>query len=244
MRVQGRTEALMRRPACGSAVRHGRPVDRRLRGAARRLVELYAGLAGRGEHLLQALLDGSAPRQWSHYPEDDAVDRASGFQWFYHSHSPEDRDGTAEHGHFHLFARRALWARRLRSKAEQAFAAATGAAACEPVATRHLVCLGIDAKGVPVSLFTVNSWVTGDLMLSAPLTQQLLDGLSLDTGHAAVDAMICAVVGLCRDEIGELLARRDAVLAASGSTDVLQDESLEVLSTMPIDIDRKLSAWL
>ena len=131
----------------------------------------------------------------------------------------------------------------MRSRAELDFAAMTGMPADRP-ATRHLLGLGVDAKGVPVGLFTVNSWVTGDLMLSASTTQGLLDSLALDTGHAAVDAMLAAVVGLCRDEIGELLARRDAVLASHAPAEVLRDERLEVLSELAIDIDAKLARWL
>jgi len=83
-----------------------------LAAAGRGLLETYAGLAERGEHLLGRLLAGQAPRQWAHYPEDDAIDQSSGYQWFYHSHSPEDRPGATEHGHVHLFARKPLWGRR------------------------------------------------------------------------------------------------------------------------------------
>ena len=56
--------------------------------------------------------------------------------------------------------------------------------------------------------------------------------------------MLAAVVGLCRDEIADLLARRDAVLAAQASPDVLRDERIEVLSEVAIDIDAKLARWL
>lgn len=234
----------MRCAVGGAAARPGRrTAARRAREAAQRLLETYAGLADRGEHLLHGVLDGRAPRQWHHYPDNDAVDAASGFQWFYHSHAPGERPDAAEHGHFHLFARRRRWARRPASRSERAFAALTGGPTERP-ATRHLLGLAIDAKGVPVGLFTVNSWVTGDLMLSAPSTQRLLDAMTLDTGHAAVDAMLAAVVGLCRDEIADLLARRDAVLAAQASPDVLRDERIEVLSEVAIDIDAKLARWL
>jgi hypothetical protein len=77
--------------------------------AGLRMLETYSKLAQRGAHLLGSLLGGQAPREWRHYPADDAIDQGSGFQWFYHSHSLEDRPGSAEHGHIHLFARRKLW---------------------------------------------------------------------------------------------------------------------------------------
>jgi len=200
-----------------------------------RLLDVYAGLARRGEHLLGSLLRGQAPRQWAHYPEDDAIAN-SGYQWFYHSHSPEDRPGAAEHGHVHLFARRKLWSRRLRSKRELAFAEFAGGAKFQ-VDTRHLLTIGFDAKGLPIRLFTVNSWVTGDLMLSAETTAELVEQMVLNTGNADVDAVIVSVVRLFRTEIRDLLVRRDEALSGFKGDNVLSDESLEVLSELPIDID-------
>lgn len=206
--------------------------------AGLRLLAIYAGLAERGAHLLGGLLQGQPPRQWAHYPEDDAVD-ASGYLWFYHAHSQEDRPGTLEHGHVHLFARRPLWGRRLRSRAEQSFAQLCGFPQRDPD-TRHLLAIGFNAKGLPISLFTVNSWVTGDLMLGAALTFELLKRMRLDTGHAEIDGVIEAVVQLGLDELRTLLVRRDATLAAHVGPDKLNDERLELLSEMPLDLDAKL----
>lgn len=209
--------------------------------AGLRLLSTYAGLAERGEHLLDSLLDGQSPKQWAHYPDDDAIDAEHGYQWFYHSHSPEDRPGTAEHGHIHLFARRKLWARRLRSAREISFAEMEGGPT-EAVNTRHLLTIAFDAKGLPVSLFTVNSWVTGDLMLSAATTARLLENMMLATGHSDVDAVVESVGRLCRREIRELLAQRDRVLKDYDGKNVLADESLELLSECAIDVDAKLRA--
>lgn len=236
MRAQMRAEELMRRP--------GRPPqlsrESLSRAAGARLLETYADLARRGEHLFSGLLAGEVPRQWSHYPEDDARDQDNGFQWFYHSHSPQDRPGSAEHGHIHLFARRKLWSRRLRSAHELEFSSLADDPHV-PVSTRHLLCIGFDAKGLPITLFTVNSWVTGDLMLSAPTTLNLLDRLALNTGHAEVDAVIVGVVKLCRAEIRSMLEARDRLLMAKRKSGILRDESLEVLSERLIDLDEKLA---
>ena len=183
---------------------------------------------------------GQPPVQWAHYPPDDAIDAASGFQWFYHSHAPEDRADFAEHGHIHLFARRKLWSRWSRSTREIQFAKRLGDGTGSSD-TRHLLCIGFDAKGLPTKLFTVNSWVTGDSMLSAPATMELLDRLSLSTGHAEVDSVLESVVRLYRAEIYDLLARRDSRLFAATGPDVLADESLEVLSELDIIVDQKLA---
>ena len=191
--------------------------------------------------MLQGILEDHRPRQWQHYPEDDAIDEANGYQWFYHSHAPEDRPGAAEHGHFHLFARRQLWSRRLQSKTEKTFAALTGNPS-QRVETRHLLAIGMDAKGVPINLFTVNSWVTGDLMLSAPNTERLLAQMRLNTGHSDIDATLESVVTLCLAEISQLLAARDAALSRGPPRGVLANRGLEVLSEMGIELDRKLEA--
>ena len=209
--------------------------------AGRRLIQVYAGLAEQGRHLLQGLLADQPPRQWRHYPEDDAIDPANGYQWFYHSHSPEDRPGSPEHGHFHLFALRKLWARRLHSKAEQAFSALTGNPQ-EQVDTRHLMAIGLDAKGVPTSLFTTNSWVTGDLMLSAANTERLLAQMRLNTGYPEIDTVLESVIALCPDEIRQLLAERDIALSSKPARGVLANQDLELLSETAIVLDQKLAA--
>jgi hypothetical protein len=236
MRPQVRAQELM---GVGP-MRHSPPTGSAPQAAGLRLLEIYAGLARRGEHLLGRLLGGELPRQWRHYPGDDAVDPASGFQWFYHSHSPQDRPDAAEHGHIHLFARRKLWSRRLRSAHEIDFARLADDPARQ-VSTRHLIAIGLDAKGIPISLFTVNSWVTGDLMLSAATTALLLEQMTLDTGNEDVDALIECIVRLYKDEIRDLLLRRDALLCQKRAPGVLDDERLEVLSEASINVDGKLA---
>lgn len=208
--------------------------------AAARLLKTYAALARRGEHLLAPLLAGQAPRQWEHYPEHDAICRSGGFQWFYHSHSPGDRQHADEHGHIHLFARRPLWAHRLRCNAEKEFARLCGKPDGNPN-TRHLLAIGFNAKGLPVSLFTVNSWVTGDLMLSAELSLELLSSMQLASGHAAIDEVITAVVRIYMSELTALMLARDSAMAAHAGAKKFEDERLEVLSDMDIDLDARLN---
>lgn len=220
--------------------RRSRPTKGAAQVAGLRLLQIYAGLAQRREHLLGQLLGDELPRQWRHYPEDDAIDQGSGFQWFYHSHSPEDRPGVSEHGHIHLFARRKLWSRRLRSAHEIEFACLADDPTRQ-VSTRHLITIGLDAKGIPISLFTVNSWVTGDFMLSASNTALLLEQMTLDTGNEDVDVVIECVVRLYQNEIRDLLVRRDALLYQKRAPGLLRDESFEMLSELAINVDEKLA---
>ncbi|RUP24760.1 MAG: hypothetical protein EKK45_23275 [Curvibacter sp.] len=208
--------------------------------AGSRLIQTYTTLAERGEHLFAGLLGGSVPKQWAHHPNDDAMDATRGYQWFYHSHSPEDRPGGLEHGHIHLFARRPLWGRRQRSKSELDFAKLYGNTESS-ANTRHLLAIGFDPKGLPRSLFTVNSWVTGDLMLGAPLTLELLSVMALDTGYPEVDTVIESTVQLYLLELHELMAARDQALAAHVGFNKLEDEAMELLSEIAVDLDAKLT---
>lgn len=231
VRPQVRTEelsgmALRQRPSASAG--------RRSEAAGRRLLQIYENLALKGEHLFETVLGGASPRQWNHYPENDAIDEESGFQWFYHSHSPEDRPGAAEHGHVHLFARQKLWARRARSAREIQFSR-LGPRTSPPASTRHLLAIGFDPKGVPTSLFTVNSWVTGDRMLSAETTLDILKKISLNTGCSPVDGVIECLIHLCLEQIRDLLQERDRRLFAAGDG-VLHDERLEVLSQCQIKL--------
>ena len=207
--------------------------------AGARLLDVYGSLAQSGEHLFGGLLMGKPPRQWAHYPENDAFCRSGGYQWFYHSHSPDDRQGTVEHGHIHLFARRPLWGRRLHSRSERDFVKLCGDPSSN-AQTRHLLTIGFDAKGVPIVLFTVNSWVTGDLMLGAKLSLELLEAMKLDTGHPEIDKVIESTVRLCIPDLAELMAARDRALAAHANTNRIDDPVLELLSEISIDLDARL----
>ena len=208
--------------------------------AASDLLGVYAGLAERGAHLLADLLAGAPPVQWERLPADDAVDSAGRYQWFYHSHAPKDRSADSEHGHIHLFARRALWEGLSATPDERAFQKLCGNPRSN-AGTRHLIAIGFDAKGLPVSLFAVNSWVTGDLMLNANSSARLLSEIHLDTGHPEIDAMLMALVRLCKEDIEALLAKRDGTLASHLPKGVLEDRALEILAEIQLNLDAKIA---
>jgi hypothetical protein len=211
--------------------------------AASDLLGVYTGLAERQAHLLGDLLAGAPPLQWERLPADDAVDAADRYQWFYHAHAPEDRPAGPEHGHIHLFARRALWECLPVTRDERAFRERCGNPGSD-AGTRHLIAIGIDPKGLPISLFTVNSWVTGDLMLGADATVQVLAEIELDTGHPDIDRMIVALAHLCAEDIRLLLAQRDSTIQTCHPSDVLEDRTIEVLSAVAIDLDERIARAL
>lgn len=209
------------------------------RRAAADLLAVYAGLAERQAHLLGGLLAGATPRQWERLPADDAVDVAGRYQWFYHSHAPEDRPEAQEHGHIHLFARRALWESLPVTRDERTFQQRCGNPGGD-ASTRHLIAIGIDPKGLPISIFTVNSWVTGDLMLGADATAKALADIELDTGHPDIDRMIVALTRLCDEDIRRVLDERDKTLTCCDSPSVLEDRTIEILSEIVIDLDERI----
>lgn len=212
--------------------------------AAENLIECYQELAQDARHLLQDFLHGERPRQWAHYPEDDVIDRSSGYQYFYHSHAPEDRENSAEHGHFHLFARLDGEAHVVDAAAEQAFLQGIGADAATGN-TVNLLCISLNARGVPTSLFTVNRWVTGDQFLSGPATLALLCGFTMQIDeHQLVNRWLKALVQLFWPQIETLMAQRDQTmlrLIAEGKAQPLFDNPMvEMLSECAIDIDQQI----
>lgn len=211
--------------------------------AASDLLAVYADLAERRTHLLAGLLAGALPLQWEKLPADDAVDVAGRYQWFYHSHAPEDRPEAQEHGHIHLFARRALWESLPMTRNERAFQQLCGNPSGD-ASTRHLIAIGIDPKGLPISIFTVNSWVTGDVMLGPDATAKALAEIELNTGHPAIDRMIVAIMQLCSEDIRRLLVQRDEMLKNRDPADVLEDRTLEILSEIVIDLDERIAQAL
>lgn len=94
-------------------------------------------------------------------------------QYFYHSHSPEDRGACGEHGHIHLFARMHRGVHRIDESVERSFLQRVSDHAAV-ANTVNLLCPPLDAKSEPTNLFTLNRWGTGDHLFSAAYTLRLL----------------------------------------------------------------------
>jgi hypothetical protein len=216
-----------------------------MRIAAQQLVDCYTALSERRAHLLSDMLGDELPHQWRHYPEDDVIDHAGGYQYFYHSHSPQDRKSSEEHGHFHLFARMDKGVHCIDEQAEQRFLMRLGG---KPVraCTASLLCISIDSRGVPTDLFTTNRWVAGDHLLSAESTLRLIAGFRIkEAGPPLVNRWIAAMTQIFWPQIEELLVSRDRMLARQAKrrrrSGLLDDEELEILSSIPIDIDTQVA---
>lgn len=217
----------------------------RMRESAESLIRCYSSLQVNGAHLLSELMEGGPPIQWEHYPTDDVVDHRHGYQFFYHSHSPMDRDASLEHGHFHLFARLERHADAIDQAREDQFLASLDATPATDANTVSLLCISVDAFGVPTSLFTVNRWVTGGHLLSAEATLKLLRNFAIDAErHRTVSGWINAMLVLFQPQVQQLLIQRDEtlrVLATRQKPSLLEDESAEILSSIDINIDRQIA---
>lgn len=177
--------------------------------------------AQRGRSLAQAALVGARRFvEWTHYPQDDCVDRRHGARFFYHAHDAAER-APNEHGHFHVFVPH------------------EGEAV-------HLVGISMDAAGLPTRLFTTNGWVTGGPWLNAAALQPLLERFTLQAGGrlAPLARWINGMVHLYGDLIAELLDERDLTLAAwvrqhqpgRGLVDALEERALHIVSQRPVSL--------
>src|SRR5690606_29005972 len=142
-------------------------LDRRTREemaqAAGQVTEVHRILAKTGDNVVGELLRGSGTfYEWDHYPAGDVYYHETHGQYDYHSHPPDQRFAD-EHGHFHTFLRPHGMPPGVRPAPVPNYV--------PPVdsndALSHLVAVAMDSRGLPVRLFTVNRWVTGETWYSA-----------------------------------------------------------------------------
>ncbi len=190
----------------GCAVRH----------AADALLALSARMAAEGRSLVERVVprEAGAFRQWTHYPEGDAIDPDSGARWFYHAHPPEER-AEGEHGHFHLFLPRRLF---------DADSARAGPDKADAVEVVHVVALGFDTDGLPTHWFSTAQWVTNEFQHDAEAIIARLDALALagagsGQGLEPVGEWLDLAARACRRDIEAVLRERDAVLAGLSAGD-------------------------
>jgi hypothetical protein len=191
---------------------------RRARHEAARCVSLFQQVVARHGSLVQAFVRGAPVTAYEHYPPGDLIDTRHGFQCFYHSH----RAGSLEHGHLHLFRRAAANAR--------------------DDAPGHLIAIGLDARGLPVSMFCVNHWVTGGAWRDARAAIAALDAARFEgaRSHALAGRWLTSFLRLYQPVATSVLLRRDALLQrrrdrGASWPQLKRDRSLEVISRSRID---------
>lgn len=200
---------------------------------ARDSVSAFADVTATSGSLLQSWIEGREVVEFEHYPPDDVVDLRHGSQFYYHAH----RDGDREHGHLHLFWHATASGRRRHLRPGQPRWTRT--------APTHLFAISLDARGLPVALFTVNRWVTDGHWFDAATTMSFVDRFAPDTVdfHAHSCRWLTGFVRLYRPLIEALLVKRDRRLARRPDlARALADHRLEVLSLAPIDWAADLDA--
>ncbi|HEU0203543.1 MAG TPA: hypothetical protein VFR86_24290 [Burkholderiaceae bacterium] len=208
-----------------------------MKAAGETSVAAFERATQRHGSLLQCWIRGQAVVEYEHYPFDDVIDAASGSQYFYHAH----RSATAEHGHLHLFWHADALGRRARRPRKRGARARKSA-----WAPTHLAAIGLDDRGMPVSLFTVNRWVTGGHWFDADRTRALLARFVLRAQGPYADAnrWLTAFVRFYRPLLAPLLQARDRrvarLTAARPWEAVAADRRIEVLSHLAIDWARDL----
>jgi len=193
---------------------------------ARTSVAAFSAATAAHGSLLQNWIGGRDVLEFEHYPPDDLVDLRSGSQCYYHSH----RDGDQEHGHLHLFWHATASGRRRYFRA--------GKPRWNRTEPTHLFAISLDARGLPVALFTVNQWVTDGHWLDAARTLACVDRFTMGPlpGYEPSCGWLTGFVRLYRPLIHELLMRRDQRLQRRANLPgALQDHRLEVLSLSAID---------
>ncbi|MFE8072930.1 hypothetical protein QQM79_17865 [Marinobacteraceae bacterium S3BR75-40.1] len=202
--------------------------------AAARVQECYRVLDKAGLNIVGEVLRGQGTfYEMEHYPQGDVFDRQTHSQYYYHAH----RKDVAEHGHFHTF---------LRAGALPAGLAPVASLRHETPwpegeqAIAHLIAVSMDAWGVPVGLFATNRWVTDETWYRAADLIPLLPRFQIDHAWPSwpVNIWLTELVSLYRFHIAALLRERDQVIEAHrGDSNVLENRDLEVLSSLPIDVD-------
>jgi hypothetical protein len=227
--------------------------------AAAALRRCHAAFAASGTTPLGAATGGGEIAAWRHFPAGDLYDPASHAQYFYHRH-PEAAaaatatGGPAEHGHFHLFLRKAGMPPGMSPLVlpELAVANAPNApqsapqqrGAHDPIC--HLVAVALDAGGRPIRLFTTNRWVTGETWYGADDAIRMLDRFRFfDDPVALLNRWLTALVRLYQPEIAGLLRQRDKAITEwrwRRRGNVFEDERLEITSAIEIDLAARLAA--
>jgi len=188
----------------------------------------------------QCLANQGTFYEFDHYPSGDVYDGETHSQYYYHSHRPEG----GEHGHFHTFLRKKGMPDGLKPieyKGEATIPSGNDALA-------HLIAIAMNKPGQPISLFSVNRWVTDETFYSAQDTIAMLDSFKMDHTFPclAVNQWITALVILFRPQIEALLIERDKTLknwaALHMGVDIYEDRELEVTSFLAINTQDQISA--
>lgn len=179
------------------------------------LVALLEGLERAGTTVMELARHGRAEEPWTIYPDEHGIfDRKTRSQVYYHTHGSPD-----EAGHFHTV--------RLFDDH-----------------TVHLVAISMTETGWPQALFTVNLWAIGDTHETPARLKRYAREFRI--GRTPWDPRLVSFVNLVFEaflpEIQRLQDVKEETFAAYRAThpdaNPFEDRSLEILSRVPLDLDR------
>ncbi|MEM9085376.1 MAG: hypothetical protein AAGB23_05585 [Pseudomonadota bacterium] len=209
--------------------------------AAHTVIETITAMAAEQKPLMLRVIPEDGATFWTHYPKGDARSASCKARWYYHVHAAGSRDED-EHGHFHLFLHRTQLPEGLAPKVwppqgEDAKAHVT-----------HVIGLSINTLGIPRAWFATNRFVTNEFLYPADVMIDHLAGFNVDDTKEddLVNRFVTAMVALYREEIADLLRRRDEMqehlVADLGEAAYEKESGVEVLAQIPIDLDAKISS--
>ena len=212
-----------------------------MRQAAEEIREVNRVLAKSGLNLVGEVLRGFGDfTEFEHYPPDDAYDPDSHAQYYFHAHSPGEREWS-DYGHFHIFLRPPGMPADIRP-APLPDAQGGEAALC------HLVAISMTREGQPERLFTTNRWVTAETWYKGADVKRMLTGCTFDIAWPSwpLNRWLGAMLVLYRAEIEALIDARDQAVAqwraAHPGTNAFEDRGLEITSARLISLEEKLKS--
>ena len=214
--------------------------------AGERIQDCYRVLRKSSANVVGEVIKGPGEFfEWDHYPKGDVYDNETHAQYYYHAHPSETRIDKlgAEHGHFHTFVRPLGMPKGIKP---------VGLADYKKPKVKnddicHLIGISMDRHGLPVRLFTVNRWVTGETWYKADDVMKILDKFEIDLAYPSwpVNIWIGALLRLFRPQIDRLIEDRDLAIAghegAHPGTNAYEDRALEVTSFVAINVEKQIN---
>ena len=180
--------------------------------------------------------------EWEHVPNEDVYDRHSHCQYYYHAHQ-KSKDGKGlhddEHGHFHTFIRGRGMPENVKPVALPDY---------DPnmeigEVNTHVIGIGMNEMGIPIRLFTVNRWVTGETWHKAEDIISLLEGFEIDNTNPSwpINLWVSNMVALFKPQIIELIQKRDQQIEQwkaqyPDDDNIFENRELEIGSYLDINL--------
>ena len=179
----------------------------------------------------------------SHYPKGDRIDHSTGSQYFYHCH--RENYESNEQGHFHCFMRYKYIPKRIKPTALPDWDKYID----NPMT--HIVAIGMNRFGQPIRLFTVNRWVTSEILYDAVHTSYFLKRYKMtlidDPYWQVLDKWVEGMLHLFSPQILWLHQEREnrvqELQSLNPESNPYSDYDLEELSEIPIDMKQQVE-WV